>query len=118
MVCLNHRALRVQRPFLAGSMVKIFELRLNGRPSSLEGGNRCREVSGQDPAEQNPSDQILSKVFPIRKTESDSSGQPLRLHRHQEEAVRAARTRANYVLTTGTGSGKSLAYIWNPMDGR
>lgn len=35
----------------------------------------------------------------------------LRLHRHQEDAIRRARTGANYVLTTGTGSGKSLAYI-------
>jgi superfamily II DNA/RNA helicase len=35
----------------------------------------------------------------------------MRLHRHQAEAIAAARERANYVLTTGTGSGKSLAYI-------
>ncbi len=38
-------------------------------------------------------------------------GRPLRLHRHQAEAVRTARDAHNYVLTTGTGSGKSLAYI-------
>ena len=36
---------------------------------------------------------------------------PLRLHRHQEDAIRVATTGANYVLTTGTGSGKSLTYI-------
>jgi len=35
----------------------------------------------------------------------------LRLHRHQEDAIRVAKTGGNYILTTGTGSGKSLSYI-------
>jgi len=35
----------------------------------------------------------------------------MRLHKHQDEAIRIARTGVSYVLTTGTGSGKSLAYI-------
>lgn len=38
-------------------------------------------------------------------------GRSLRLHRHQEEAVRLAQNGTSYVLTTGTGSGKSLAYF-------
>jgi ATP-dependent helicase YprA (DUF1998 family) len=38
-------------------------------------------------------------------------GTRLRLHRHQADAIDAAATGASYVLTTGTGSGKSLAYI-------
>jgi len=46
-----------------------------------------------------------------RKTESDPTGQPLRLHKHQEDAIRAARSGRSYVMTTGTGSGKSLAYV-------
>lgn len=46
-----------------------------------------------------------------RKSETDPSGSPLRLHKHQEDAIRIARLGNNYILTTGTGSGKSLAYI-------
>ena len=42
---------------------------------------------------------------------SDSGGEKMRLHFHQEEALRTAKTGENYILTTGTGSGKSLSYI-------
>lgn len=49
-------------------------------------------------------------IFRLKKNEG-SPGKPLRLHRHQSDAIRAARTGAHYILTTGTGSGKSLAYI-------
>lgn len=49
-------------------------------------------------------------VFRV-KSEDNPEGKPLRLHRHQEDAIRTARSGKNYVLTTGTGSGKSLSYI-------
>jgi very-short-patch-repair endonuclease len=45
------------------------------------------------------------------KRADGSVGAAYRLHRHQVEGVRAARAGDNYVLTTGTGSGKSLSYI-------
>jgi len=38
-------------------------------------------------------------------------GKEISLHRHQELAIRTAAKGNNYILTTGTGSGKSLTYI-------
>ncbi len=50
------------------------------------------------------------KIFAI-KSEQGKVLKSLRLHRHQVESIHAARAGDNYVLTTGTGSGKSLSYI-------
>jgi ATP-dependent helicase YprA (DUF1998 family)/very-short-patch-repair endonuclease len=52
---------------------------------------------------------LCSEIFRIKRPGEPSKA--LRLHRHQTDAVEAARSGDNYVLTTGTGSGKSLAYI-------
>jgi ATP-dependent helicase YprA (DUF1998 family) len=51
-----------------------------------------------------------ARIFRTAK-DLNERGNPLRFHRHQSEAIRTARAGYNYVLTTGTGSGKSLAYI-------
>ncbi len=46
-----------------------------------------------------------------KKDRRDSDEGLLRFHQHQVEGILAATRGENYVLTTGTGSGKSLAYI-------
>jgi ATP-dependent helicase YprA (DUF1998 family) len=52
-----------------------------------------------------------ARIFRIEKTETDHTGRPLVLHTHQTEAIRKAKEDKSYVLTSGTGSGKSLTYI-------
>ncbi|NEE01152.1 DEAD/DEAH box helicase [Phytoactinopolyspora halotolerans] len=51
------------------------------------------------------------RVFRVKEDVADTGARPITLHQHQRDAVDVARTGASYVLTTGTGSGKSLAYI-------
>jgi ATP-dependent helicase YprA (DUF1998 family) len=51
------------------------------------------------------------RIFRYGKTGDGAAGKPLVLHKHQEEAIRIAKRRESYVLTTGTGSGKSLSYF-------
>ena len=54
---------------------------------------------------------LTEQIFRLDKA-ADGPGQPMRLYRHQAEAAAiGAQTDDSYVLTTGTGSGKSLAYI-------
>lgn len=52
-----------------------------------------------------------SQAFRRDKTSAVGSGEDLRFHQHQEDAILKAKEGRNYVLTTGTGSGKSLSYI-------
>jgi ATP-dependent helicase YprA (DUF1998 family) len=51
------------------------------------------------------------QIFRLKDEANSGAGPVLRLHRHQREAVEIARDGHSYVLTTGTGSGKSLTYI-------
>ena len=43
-------------------------------------------------------------------------GEDLRLYRHQEEAIAAAGRDEPYIVSTGTGSGKSLTYLIPILD--
>ena len=53
-----------------------------------------------------------ARIFRIDKTDIDHTGNPLLLHTHQKEAIlKAKEEQKSYVLTSGTGSGKSLTYI-------
>lgn len=51
-------------------------------------------------------DEDLEKVFALGEPRK-----PISLHRHQDEALIKALQRHNYIVTTGTGSGKSLCFF-------
>ena len=53
------------------------------------------------------------KIFQAGKADGSTvcDGRPLSFYQHQRDAIAAASRGLSYVLTTGTGSGKSLAYI-------
>ncbi|MCQ4082154.1 protein kinase [Streptomyces sp. RB6PN25] len=74
----------------------------------FKGGGTVAELAGQGVLHEE-----CARIFQANKTENGTvpDGRPLTLHQHQREAVDAANSGASYVLTTGTGSGKSLAYI-------
>lgn len=55
-------------------------------------------------------DEQCAKIFRL-KDAGDTFGKRLRLHKHQADAIEIARHCKSYVLTTGTGSGKSLGYF-------
>jgi ATP-dependent helicase YprA (DUF1998 family)/very-short-patch-repair endonuclease len=50
------------------------------------------------------------EIFRVR-TEKEPFGREIAFHRHQTDAFQVANRKESYVLTTGTGSGKSMAYI-------
>ena len=51
------------------------------------------------------------KIFRLEKSETDHTGRQLLLHAHQRDAIVKSKENKSYILTSGTGSGKSLTYI-------
>ena len=52
---------------------------------------------------------VCADIFQVGKT--DGKPAPLHLYTHQLEAITAAKEDKSYVVTTGTGSGKSLSFF-------
>ncbi len=52
-----------------------------------------------------------AEIFRVPGNIPGAHAQPLRLHAHQDHSVALAKTGASFVVTTGTGSGKSLCFF-------
>ncbi|MHB9800486.1 DEAD/DEAH box helicase [Pseudomonas sp. MT3] len=71
--------------------------------------NYQRQGTVQQLVEQGLLDSACADIFQVGKTEG--SPQPLHLYKHQMEALAKGQGRQSYVVTTGTGSGKSLSFF-------
>ena len=72
---------------------------------AFESGGTVADLVGRDVL-----DPTTRDIFRVR-TDEDPEGREITFHRHQVDAFEVAGRRDSYVLTTGTGSGKSMAYI-------
>jgi hypothetical protein len=71
--------------------------------------NYQRQGTVRQLAEQGILHPACAEIFQIGKPEG--LPQPLRLYKHQIEALAKGQERQSYVVTTGTGSGKSLSFF-------
>jgi len=99
---------RVETELKAGALWPEPLLQLN--PTFLPGGT-IDELVGNGTLHPE-----CARIFRIDKTPQDAMGKPLILHRHQTDAILTAKQEKSYVLTSGTGSGKSLTYIIPAVD--
>lgn len=56
-------------------------------------------------------DPHCAEIFRTEPSKAFPKGEPLPLYRHQEEAIALAAQNNSFVVTTGTGSGKSLCFF-------
>lgn len=119
---VHDRLIKDYRAFTEG-FVEILDERIRDvvNRQSLQGAQWPAPHLGLNPAFQTGGrvDELLSAgllhpactdIFRVNKG-ADNGGEALTFHQHQRDAIEVAGTGASYVLTTGTGSGKSLAYI-------
>jgi ATP-dependent helicase YprA (DUF1998 family) len=78
---------------------------LSLNPSFASGGSVSELVAGGTLHSE------CQRIFRVKDRPSDTGKRELVFHRHQSDAFAVASSGGSYVLTTGTGSGKSLAYI-------
>ena len=57
-----------------------------------------------------------ANIFRFGRDSQGGVGISAQLHKHQQDAIAIAQRQESYVLTTGTGSGKSLSYILPIVD--
>jgi len=121
---LHRRALAEYRDFVR-SFVRVADLRLRAYVEEEilgEAGHLWPEPLVQlSPAyEQGATVDELAEEGLLHPTTARvfrrPDGSPFRLYRHQVEALRRAREGKSYVLTSGTGSGKSFAYFIPILD--
>lgn len=71
-----------------------------------EDGGTVRELVGVDGLAED-----CAKIFTNPRAQPGDADHSLRLRRHQEQAIGLALSGKSYVVTTGTGSGKSLCFF-------
>lgn len=71
--------------------------------------NYQRKGTVQNLAAQGVLHAACAEIFQVGK--SEGSPEPLHLYKHQVEALAKGQERQSYVVTTGTGSGKSLSFF-------
>lgn len=91
-------ALYAGRPFWPEPLIQL-------NPHYEDGGT-LRGLVGPDGLSED-----CARIFANPRAPADAQDRSLRLRRHQEQAIGLALSGKSYVVTTGTGSGKSLCFF-------